>query len=36
MGKGDIWQQARTLRVPGTPIYVDLEAIFEHMTQLRG
>ncbi len=36
MCKGDIWQEARTLQVPGTPIYVDLEAIFEHMTQLRG
>ncbi len=36
MCKGDIWKEARTLLVPGTPIHVDLHGIFEHMTKLRG
>ena len=36
MCKGDIWQEARILRVPGTPIHVDLETIFQHMTKPRG
>ncbi len=36
MCKGDIWQEARTLRVPGTPIHIDLDSIFQHLTELRG
>ena len=35
MCKDDIWQEVRILRVPGTPIHVDLDALFQHMTQLR-
>ncbi len=36
MCKGDIWQEAQTLRVPGTPIHVDLENIFKRMSEGRG
>ena len=36
MCKGDTWQEARILRVLGTPIHVDLETIFEHLTELHG
>ncbi len=36
MCKGDIWQEARTLRVPGTLIYVDLDGISKHMQELGG
>ena len=36
MCREDTWQEARILRVPETPIHVDLDAIFQHMTELRG
>ena len=36
MCKGDVWQEARTLRVPGSPIYVDLDELFLHMDEVRG
>ncbi len=36
MCKGNIWQEDPTLRVPGTPIHVDLDAIFQHMSELKG
>lgn len=36
MCKGDIWQEARILRVPDTSIHADLDAIFQHITELRG
>ena len=36
MCTGDVWQEARVLRVPGTAIHVDLGDLFAHMSVLRG